>query len=130
MIKSYHHPTTFLANKARIAPENDPSLTYGLTLGVRAPDYEVERKFWPDAHYEGGYLFQDSMIVKMTQPSNEGEDWTVTFDWQSNNLGGASQSLTYKTLKSGRLQMVVPFGSNNAPGIAGQLRFLVSAWNE
>jgi hypothetical protein len=54
---------------------------------------------------------------------------TLTFDWQSNNLGGDSQSLAYKTLKSGKLQMVVPFGSNNAPGIAGQLRFLVSAWN-
>ncbi len=122
--------TVFLANKARVDAGNDPSLTYGLTLGVRAPDYEVERKFWPDAHYEGGYLFQDSMIVKMTQPSQDGGDWTVTFDWQSNNLGGASQSLTYKTLKSGRLQMVVPFGGGNAPGIAGQLRFLVAAWNE
>jgi hypothetical protein len=28
-----------------------------------------------------------------------------------------------------KLQMVVPFGSKNAPGIAGQLPFLVSAWN-
>jgi hypothetical protein len=129
--KSIFLSTVFLANDARLNAEKDPSLTYGLTLGVRAPDYEVDRKFWPNTHFEGGYLFHDAMIVKMTPPSKEGEEWTVTFDWQRNNQGGggASQSLAYKTLKSGKLQMVVPFGSKNAPGIAGHLRFLVSAWN-
>jgi hypothetical protein len=79
---------------------------------------------------EGGYLFQDTMIVKLTPPLQEDEKWIITFDWQSGNLGGASQTLVYKTLKSGKLQMAVPFGSKNAPGIAGKLRFVVSAWND
>mgnify|MGYP001157808210 CR=1 FL=1 len=122
--------TVFLSNQARMNAVNDPLLTYGLAIGVRAPDYEVERKFWPDAHFEGGYLFQDSMIVKMTPPSREGKKWTVTFGWQSDNLGGTSQPLAYKTLQSGKLQMTVPFGSKSEPGIAGQLRFVVSAWND
>ena len=52
----------FLANRARVNPVR-PSLAYGLTLGVRVPDYEVERKFWADGHYEGGYLFHDTVIV-------------------------------------------------------------------
>lgn len=62
---------------------------------------------------EGGYLFQDTMIVKLTPPLQEDEKWIITFDWQS-----------------GKLQMAVPFGSKNAPGIAGKLRFVVSAWND
>jgi hypothetical protein len=122
--------SVFLSNKARVDAANDPSLTYGLTMGVRTPDYEVERKFWPDTHFEGGYLFQDTMIVKLKPPLQDGDKWIITFDWQSGNLGGASQTLVYKTLKSGKLQIVVPFGSKNAPGIAGKLRFVVSAWND
>ncbi|MDE2322957.1 MAG: hypothetical protein KGL31_13765 [candidate division NC10 bacterium] len=120
--------SVFLANRARVNPAR-PSLAYGLTLGVRVPDYEVERKFWPDAHFEGGYLFRDTMIIEIVPPQQAGESWTVTFDWQSKNLGRASQSLAYKILQSGKLQMAVPFDSKSAPGISGQLRFVVSAWN-
>jgi hypothetical protein len=121
--------SVFLANIARVNTVR-PSLAYGLTLGVRVPDYEIERKFWPDAHLEGGYLFRDAMIVEMVPPQQAGDNWTVAFDWQSKNIGRASQSLAYETLKSGKLQMEVPFGTNSAPGITGQLRFLVSAWND
>lgn len=121
--------TAFLSNQARVDPEKDPSLTYGLTLGVRTPDYEIERKFWPNGHFEGGYLFLDSMIIKIIPPSQEEEKWNIAFDWQKDNLGAASQTLVYKTLKNGKLEMMVPFGSSKAPGIAGQLRFVVSAWN-
>jgi hypothetical protein len=67
----------FLSNKARVDTENDPSLTYGLTMGVRTPDYEVVKKFWPDTHFEGGYLFQDTMIVKLTPPLQEDEKWII-----------------------------------------------------
>ena len=120
--------SVFLANSARVNSDR-PSLAYGLTFGVRVPDYEVERKFWPDGHFEGGYLFRDTMIVEIVPPQQEGESWTVTFDWQSKNIGRASQSLAYKTLQSGKMQMAVPFGSKSAPGIVGQLQFVVSAWN-
>jgi hypothetical protein len=120
--------TVFLANSARVNL-NRPSLAYGLTLGVRVPDYEVEHKFWRDGHYEGSYLFRDSMVVEMVPPQEEGGDWKVTFDWQSQNVTCASQSLKYKTLKNGKLEMVVPFDSKCEPGIAGKVRFVVSAWN-
>lgn len=120
--------TVFLANRARVNSLR-PSLAYGLTLGVRVPDYEVERKFWSDAHFEGGYLFRDEMIVEMTPPQQPKEHWIVTFDWQSDNIGRATRPLAYETLKTGKYLMTIPFGGNRAPGIAGQLRFVVSAWN-
>jgi hypothetical protein len=69
------------------------------------------------------------MMVEIVPPQQEGESWTVTFDWRSKNLGRAIQSRAYKTLKSGKPQMVVPFGGKTAPGIVGKLRFVVSAWN-
>jgi hypothetical protein len=121
--------SVFLSKRARVNPER-PSLAYGLTLGVRVPDYEVERKFWADAHFEGGYLFRDTVVVEIVPPQAPMENWIVKFDWQSDNLGPVSRPLAYKTLRSGKQLMIIPFGSNSAPGIKGQLRFEVSAWND
>lgn len=120
--------TIFLANYARVNTERD-SIAYAVTLGIRVPDYEVERKFWPDAHYEGGYLFRDTVIVEMTAPKTVGGDWQVNFSWQSQSMDKATNSLSYKTLKNGKVQLTIPFDSKTKPGIAGKLRFLVSAWN-
>jgi len=125
--RSIYLSSVFLAHRARVNPER-PSLAYGLTLGVRVPDYEVERKFWPDAHFEGGYLFRDTMIIEIVPPHTTGESWEITFDWQSKNPGRAGRPLPYKILESGKLQMTVPFSSNSTPGIDGQIRFVVSAW--
>lgn len=122
--------TIFLANVARVNTQK-PSLTYGLTLKVRVPEYEVERRFWPDAHLEGSYLFQDTVIVEMIPPQGNATEWTVNFDWQSKskNPGRATRSLAYKTLKDDTIKLTIPFGNKNAPGVSGKLRFLVSAWN-
>lgn len=127
--RSIYLSSVFLDNSARIN-KKDPSLAYSLTLGVRVPDYEVEQKFWPDAHFEGGYLFRDSVVVEITPAQQPGGDWTVTFDWQSDNLGRASRPLAYNTLETGKQLMTIPFGNNRAPGIMGQLRFEVSTWND
>ncbi|MDE2413806.1 MAG: hypothetical protein KGM60_03525 [Comamonadaceae bacterium] len=126
--RSIYLSTAFLANRARVNPAR-PSLAYGMTLGVRVPDYEVDRKFWPDAHYEGGYLFHDTVVIEMVPPQVAGDAWTASFGWQSDKVGQATQSLAYKTLKTGKQVMTVPFGNNGAPGISGSVRFVVSAWN-
>ncbi len=126
--RSIYLSTVFLANRARVNPVR-PSLAYGMTLGVRVPDYEVERKFWPDGHYEGGYLFRDTVVVEMVPPQTADEDWTASFGWQSDGVGRATESLAYKTLKTGKRVMTIPFGNNSAPGISGRVRFVVSAWN-
>ena len=127
--RSIYLSTVFLSKRARVNQDR-PSLAYSMTLGVRVPDYEIERKFWPDGHYEGGYLFRDSLIVEMTPPQEDGADWKVTFDWQSDNRGPASQPLAPKKLKGGKVELAIPFDSETTPGIAGQLRFVVSAWND
>lgn len=121
--------SVFLANRARVNQAR-ASLAYSLTLGVRVPDYEVERSFWADAHYEGGYLFRDSLVVELTPPGQPGQDWLAYFDWQSDNVGRASRPLAQQALQDGKQLMQVPFGNDRAPGIAGQLRFVVSAWND
>lgn len=121
--------TVFLANHARVN-QDDPSIAYGLTLGVRVPDYEVERKFWMNGHYEGSYLFRDSMFVEITPPQQPGDKWKASFNWHGNNLGQPATRLSFEDLNPGSQVLKIPFGSIGAPGITGNIRFVVSAWND
>lgn len=125
---SLYLSTIFLSLRQRVDPTR-PSLAYSLTLGVRVPDYEVDRKFWPNQHYEGGYLFRDSVVVEMIPPSKSDGDWQVTYDWQSDNLGQAATPLDPKALRSGKVELTIPFDSDTTPGIRGKLRFVASGWN-
>lgn len=120
--------TIFLANRARVNQDR-PSLAYSLTLGVRTPDYEVERVFWPDSHFEGGYLFRDTTVMEIVPPQAPGDKWSVCSKWEANGTATDMEPIDYKTLRNKKIEMKIPFGSNRAPGIKGQLRFVVSAWN-
>jgi hypothetical protein len=126
--------TIFLANRYRVNPKR-ATLAYSLTLGIRAPDYEVEQRFWPDRHYEGEYLFRDSIVIEMRPPQTKEEDWQVLYDWQSDNVGQAATPVSTKSLKQGKVEVSIPFITGDAtpprsPGIGGRLRFVISLWNE
>lgn len=132
-LRSVYLSTVFLANRFRVN-QSRPTLAYSLTLGVRVPDYEVDQKFWPNRHYEGQYLFRDSVVLELTPPQADDGDWAVTYDWQSDNVGQSSTPIPTRGLKSGRVEVTIPFATSDvtpprSPGIAGKLRFLISEWN-
>lgn len=127
--KSIFLSTVFLSMDYRMN-KNDPSLTYSLTMGVRVPDYEVERKFWFDRHVEGAYLFRDTLVVSITPPTKPGEDATATWDWMRDNSGKPSKELILKGRDERGSTATVEFDSSSAPGIRGRLRFEVSLWND
>lgn len=120
--------TVFLANRARVNQAR-PSLAYAMNVGVRVPDYQIERRFWADQHYEGGFLFRDTAVVEMVPPAAAGEDWSVEYSWQSDAVGTAETSLSYRKLKAGKVQVTIPFASDTRPGISGKVRLVISAWN-
>jgi hypothetical protein len=124
--------TVFLANRFRVAGKR--TVAYSLSLGVRVPDYEVDRRFWPNRHYEGQYLFRDSLVLEMKPPATDDGDWEVCYDWQSDNVGQSSTPVPTKQLRDGKVEVVIPFWTGDAtpprsPGIVGKLRFVISEWN-
>lgn len=125
---SLYLSSLFLSKRARVNTAR-PSLAYSLTLGVRVPDYEIERKLWVNQHYEGGYLFRDSVVIELVPPQMDDGDWIVNYDWQSDNLGQAATPVPAKALKKGKLELPIAFESTTTPGIKGQLRFIASEWN-
>ena len=121
--------TVFLANRAKVS-QDDRTLSYSMDVRVRVPDYEVDRSFWPNQHYEGSYLFRDSLVVVMEPPAEAGGAWSVKYSWESRNVGEATVSLPYRELADGKLRLEVPFaGPSSNPGFAGTVVLIASAWN-
>ncbi|MDZ4193865.1 hypothetical protein OF113_10690 [Ectopseudomonas chengduensis] len=103
-------------------------LAYTLTFNVRVPDYEVERKLWVNQHFEGSYLFRNSLVLEITPPSAD-SGWQVSHAWQNQGVHSADHKLDGNLQNDGSLEIEVPFDSASEPGISGRLRFLLARWN-
>jgi hypothetical protein len=132
---SVYLSTVFLADRARLNPKN-PYLTYSMFLGVKVPDYEVERKLWLDKHFEGAYLYRDRVNIRIGRPANaDREDWTADYQWLSEVHSPGGPDGEFKKpeihdLDDGkRKEITIGFEGAGKPGITGQLRFEVSRWN-
>jgi hypothetical protein len=132
--RSIYLSTVFIANKARVKQDR-PTLAYAMTLGVRVPDYQVNKKFWLDGHYEGSSLFRDTLVIEIAPPQagDPAQNWNVKYGWQTDTAGQASLPMSPKQLAGGKLQFLVPLSSLGAapaaPGISGKVRLEVGAWN-
>lgn len=126
--KKVYLSTIFLSNKSRINAD-DPTLTYALKLGIRVSEYELEHKFWPDEHFEGSYLVNDTLVVKMTPPQGGESAWDVSYDSSEGTMANGSETLSYNQISNREVQLPVLFGRQAHPGIIGHLNFVISAWN-
>jgi len=136
--RSHYLSSVFLANRARVDTRRR-SLAYQMKLGVRVPDYEVDRKLWANEHYEGGYLFQNSIVLELTPPRAEGQKWKVAYAWQDAGTARADVEISAEEIGAGAFTIEIPFESHvvgadgqrvpTTPGIKGKLRLVVSAWD-
>jgi hypothetical protein len=126
--KSIYLSTVFLAKYGKVN-RNDDTLSYAVTIGIRVPDYEIDGRFWNQQHYEGSYLFRDTVEIVLDPPAAGGK-WTVRSRWQSTGAQD-TQSLSVDDLKNGNAPAAIAlkFDDGQTPGIAGTLRFIVRAWN-
>ena len=126
--------TMFLANRYKVNPKFR-TLAYSMTIAVRVPDYEVNKQFWPDRHYEGGYLYRDSVVIAMKPATKPGGDWQVLYNWQSRDVGQATIPISTKKLAKGGAEVLIPFSTADespprSPGVTAKLRFVISRWNQ
>ncbi len=120
--------TVFLANRSRVNKQRR-SLAYSVALGIRVPDYEIDRKLWINEHYEGGYLFRNAILLEMVPPASADEAWTIHYAWQNQGTAIADQKIDTEGLCEGKIEVSIPFDSDTTPGMSGNLRFVVTAWN-
>ncbi|WP_334189249.1 hypothetical protein [Noviherbaspirillum sp.] len=127
--RSQHMSTVFLANRARVNTRRK-SLAYSMTLGVRVPDYEIDRKLWINEHYEGSYLFRGTIIFEMTPPANGDSNWKLHAQWTGTAAPVDDKDIDVRTLSGRAIEITIPFENPGKPGIRGRLRLVASLWNE
>ena len=120
--------TVFLANVSRVN-QDIPTLSYAMDVGIRVPDYLIQRRLWLDGHFEGSYLFRDILVVSITPPEVAGEQWKVTHGWQSQGGMSVMTPVAYRDLGAGKFEIRVPFDNPGKPGISGEVLLSASAWN-
>lgn len=123
--------TVFLANRAKVSNNpKDRTLAYSMDIRVRVPDYVKNNTFWPDQHFEGSYLFRDSLIISLTPPSLGEVDWVVTMGWDSKSVGETTRTLAAQEVIADKVRFEVPLpGDQKKPGIYGKVVLIASAWN-
>lgn len=148
-VESVHLSTVFLIKSAKVESDR-PGLSYSVTLGIRAPDYEVDRAFWPDGHYEGVQLFNDSLVVVLYDPadykklqSERGKPapaegcWMVTYTWLDDRVPLAKRTwakeidpskITEAFTVEAPLHQPKEATSNQNGSIKASLRMVASSW--
>jgi hypothetical protein len=124
----------YLLRRAKTQRSRDTALAFAVKLGVQVPVYEVDRRFWLDEHFEGGYVFDDTVRFHVRPTAQR---TTVRYGLTSESgAGEASRMVAPATLTDGRLRFEVPLGfkvgaSNKPrPGLRGRLQVTVAPWNE
>lgn len=117
--------TIFLDKKARLDP-NVPYLTFQVVLGIRVPDYVVEKKFWFDEHFEGSYLYRENFVFQVGPP-----DLTGNLNWEFKCRRVTDPPDTWPvqpkvTNEPDRMLIEIPFANTS---IEGSLQIYASPWN-
>jgi PGAP1-like protein len=121
--------SVFLANCERVNKRRR-SLAYRLDLGIRVPDYEIERKLWVNDHFEGSYLFRNSIALELTCPTEKNPEWVIKYGWQDQGFRQANKRIDPHALTAAdKVEVEIPFKSDTTPGVTGNLRFVISPWN-
>lgn len=122
------HPrlfSTYLSLSQRINARRK-SLGFSVDLSVMVPEYEVDRKWFPDDHYQGGYLFRDKINLEVT-PSSDGE-WLLRYGFDSKTPNRATHQVDAEH-DNGIITFKIPIETRVDPGIKATLKLVCSPWN-
>ncbi|MDH3911897.1 MAG: hypothetical protein OEU09_11425, partial [Rhodospirillales bacterium] len=104
--KSVYLFSGYLLKAAKTERSRDTALAFAVDLGMQVPVYEVDRRFWLDDHFEGGYVFQDVVTFHLRPTAQK---TTVRYGLASaSGAGVANRPLEPRDLGDGRLRFELP----------------------
>ena len=104
------------------------SLGFSVFLGVRVPEYEVDRKLWFDGHYPGSYIFRDTVIIEVTPPATDNDTWSMRYSFESDRSLSATRKIVPEC-QDGHLVYRIPIRKTTAPGINATLILTATPWS-
>ena len=117
--------STFLLRAARVSSRRR-SLGFSVDLGVLVPEYEIDRRWLPDDHYEGGYIYREKINLEVT--IEEGKKPTLKYGFDSKTPNAATRRADTQALDGNRFEFRIPVEQNTRPGIDAELVLQSSRW--
>ncbi|MEO6236900.1 MAG: hypothetical protein ABIQ52_07845 [Vicinamibacterales bacterium] len=105
------------------------SLAFAMDLCVRVPQYEVDGLLFLKDHYEGGYLFRDTLMLEATPPSPAAPDWKFEY-WFANERAAGRRLASIVDDADAVLTFEIPIVQPHPPGITARLRVKTRYWND
>jgi hypothetical protein len=105
------------------------SVAFAVDLCVRVPGYEVDGLLFLKDHFEGGYLFRDTLILEATPPSPLNDQWIFEY-WFANQQERQRQRAAIVENTEDALTFEIPIEQPHPPGIKARLRVKTSYWND
>ena len=115
--------TGYLSKQSRVKRRGPMGFT--MDLGILVPEYEVDRKWRLDDHYEGGYIFRDKINFDL---STAGESLVLKCGFDSKTPNRASKKLGAIT-KDGVTTFQIPISRKSKPGISATLIICATPWD-
>jgi len=123
----------YLLESARMRHSRDSALAFAVELGVQVPVYEVDRKFWLDDHFEGGYVFKDTITFQLRSTAKGS---SLRYGLVSRSGSGVAKTLLESEAREdGTLFYELPIGFTPGikrkpkPGLRGRLQIFAKLWN-
>ena len=98
---------------------------FTLDLGILVPEYEVDRKWRLDDHYEGGYLFRDKINFDL---STANDSLVLKYGFDSKTPNRANKKLDAMT-EDGVTKFQLPISRKSKPGISATLIICATPWD-
>ena len=107
------------------------SVSFALDLKVLVPDYEVDIAWWPNRHYEGGFILREFILVEALPDKKALGGWRIKYGYQNINPGKPGVAAETRALDDGTgLAFDIPIEQKHRPGLRGTLRIEARPWNE
>lgn len=106
-----HLFTGYLLKSARVGRRR--ALGFSLDIGVLVPEYEVDKKWRLDDHYEGGYIFRDKVNFDLTLKHDA---QTLKYGWDSKTPNRSTRAVEVVSSADG-FEFQIPIVRKQRPGI-------------
>jgi hypothetical protein len=106
------------------------SFAFAMDLCVRVPGYEVDGLLFLKDHFEGGYLFRDTVMLEATPaPKDSNDQWKFEY-WFVNQRDLPRHQAEIVDRTDEILTFEIPIEQPHPPGIKARLRVKTSYWNQ
>lgn len=132
--KPIHLFSGHLMKKARTDAQGGKELAFAIEIGCEVPVFEIDRSFWFDGHFEGGWLLKETVTFHVRPGADK---TTVRYGLASDvGVGEANKIPDRVDLPGGGTRIEIPLGFKEGaanpprPGLRGRMVIDALPWNE